>query len=153
MLPHVHLCIYASITQTSHSGHSHSPSVYLHTHIFSHIFCGNTEICVLVPAWFQGDGSYGKNMSKNKQKEGERAATWWISVCVWEKGRAEEWQARQMSEWREITCKDTHTHRAKRYTEKEQKLHRKEKKKWRRPMANVHYNANFSKLSVSYGFS
>lgn len=103
----MHLCVYN--TDEPQWAFAFSVCVPAHTHIFSHIFCGNTEICVLVPAWFQGDGSYGKNMSKNKQKEGERAATWWISVCVWEKGRAEEWQARQMSEWREITCKDTHT--------------------------------------------
>lgn len=145
----MHLCVYN--TDEPQWAFAFSVCVPAHTHIFSHIFCGNTEICVLVPAWFQGDGSYGKNMSKNKQKEGERAATWWISVCVWEKGRAEEWQARQMSEWREITCKDTHTEQSD--IQKKNKSCLEKKKKWRRPMANVHYNANFSKLSVSYGFS
>lgn len=56
-----------------------------------------------------------------------------------------------MSEWREITCKDTHTEQSD--IQKKNKSCLEKKKKWRRPMANVHYNANFSKLSVSYGFS
>lgn len=55
-------------------------------------------------------------------------------------------------EWREITCKDIHT-QSKAIYRKRTKAAQKRKKKWRRPMANIHYNANFSKLSVSYGFS